>query len=131
MRVPCHKHGRGLPQRSMPSGTVKDLSQICRCLGGVIGAIGRRCKASLLGLMAGLRGLGGVEYGFAKANAVIRIQLPGGEFVGMLRVRTERRRPRHSPAAPERLPAGEVPRGGGAERSPWRLRRKVAKGLVL
>ncbi len=50
--------------------------------------IGRRYKASLLGLMAGLRGLGGVEYGFAKANAVIRIQLPGGEFVGMLRVRT-------------------------------------------
>ena len=64
--------------------------------------ISRRCKASLLGLMAGLRGLGGVEYGFAKANAVIRIQLPGGEFVGMLRVRTERRRSRHSPAAPER-----------------------------
>lgn len=93
--------------------------------------IGRRCKASLLGLMAGLRGLGGVGYGFAKANAAIRIQLPGGEFVGMLRVRTERRRPRHSPAAPERLPVGEVPRGGGAERSPWRLRRKVAKGSVL
>lgn len=79
--------------------------------------IGRRCKASLLGLMVELRRLGGTEFGFAKANAVIRIQLPGGEFVGMLRVRAERRRPRHSPAAPERLPAGGVPRGGGAEAS--------------
>ena len=28
-------------------------------------------------------------------------------------------RTRHSPAAPERLPAGGDPRGGGAERSPW------------
>ena len=58
--------------------------------------------------MAGLRGSGGAELGFAKADAAIRIQLPGGEFVGMLRVRAERRRPRHSPAAPERLPPEEI-----------------------
>ena len=73
----------------------------------------------LAGLMAGLRGPGGAEHRFAKAHAAIRIQLPGGEFVGMLRVWAERRRPRHSPAAPERLPAGGDPRGGGAERFPW------------
>ena len=46
------------------------------------GPISRRCKASLLGLMAGLRGSGGAELGFAKADAAIRIQLLGGEFMG-------------------------------------------------
>lgn len=68
--------------------------------------------------MAGLRGSGGAELGFAKANAVIRIQLPGGEFVGMLRVRAQRRLPRHSPAALERRPAEGV-QGEEARNAPF------------
>ena len=48
-------------------------------------SIGRRCEVFLLGLMAELRGQGGTELRFAKADAAIRIRSPGGEFAGTLR----------------------------------------------
>lgn len=117
--------------RRESSALAKASAKPCNAAGFCLGSpIGRRCKAPLLGLSAGMPGTRRAAPDSRRpARAGIPTELPATsrcrpEFCGD--VARAGRSGVSRATAPRRLSghaAGGVPRGGGGERSPWPPRR--------